>query len=137
MTNEIRAAVDGLASLLEDIPGLRVHRRPPAALNQLPAAVVLFESRGASPTLGGSGFAARIRVVLAASAADAPGGFDTLYDFMAHSEPSSIQAAAASDPTWGGTVDDAQLSHVDNPGRRRLWGADYTAADFHFHAVKS
>ena len=137
MSNEIRDAVDGLASLLEGIPGLRVHRRPPAALNQLPAAVVLFESRAAPPTLGGSGFAAHIRVVLAASAADAPGAFDGLYDFMGPSGPSSIEAAAAADPTWGGTVDDARLSHVDNPGRRRLWGADYAAADFHFHAVKS
>ena len=48
MANEIRAAVDGLASLLEGVPGLRVHRQPPATLNELPAAVVLFESRGAS-----------------------------------------------------------------------------------------
>lgn len=101
MANEIAAAVDGLASLLEDVPGLRVHRQPPAALNELPAAVVLFESRGASRTLGGSGFAGRIRVVLAVPAADAGDGFDRLYDFMAQSGGSSIEAAAASDPTGG------------------------------------
>ena len=53
MANEIRAAVDGLAALLEGVPGLRVHRQPPAALNELPAAVALFESRSASRTLGG------------------------------------------------------------------------------------
>ena len=136
MANEIRAAVDGLASLLEGVPGLRVHRQPPAALNELPAAVVLFESRGASGTLGGAGFAGRIRVVLAVPAADASDGFDRLYDCMAQSGESSIEAAAASDPTWGGSVDDGRLVSIDNAGRRRLWGGEYLAADFHFDVVK-
>ncbi len=136
MANEIRAAIDGLASLLEGVPGLRVHRQSPRALNELPAAVVLFESRGASDTLGGNGFAGRIRVVLAVSAADASEGFDRLYDFMAQSGDSSIEAAAASDPTWGGNVDDGRLASIDNAGRRKLWGGEYLAADFHFDVVK-
>ena len=136
MANEIRAAVEGLASLLEGIPSLRVHRQPPATLNELPAAVVLFESRGASRTLGGTGFAGRIRVVLAVSAAEASVGFDRLYDFMGPSGESSIEAAAASDPTWGGSVDDGRLASIDNAGRRRLWGGEYVAADFHFELVK-
>ena len=55
MANEIRSAVEGLASLLEGVPSLRVYRQPPPALNELPAAVVLFESRGASRTLGWRG----------------------------------------------------------------------------------
>ena len=136
MANEIRAAIDGLASLLEGVPGLRVHRQPPAALNELPAAVVLFESRGASRTLGGNGFAGRIRVVLAVSSADASEGSDRLYDFMAQSGESSIEAAAASDPTWGGSVDYGRLASIDNAARRRLWGGEYLAADFHFDLVK-
>ena len=136
MANEIRAAVDGLASLLEGVPGLRVHRQPPATLNELPAAVVLFESRGASRTLGGTGFAGRIRVVLAVSTADAREGFDRLYDFMAQSGESSIEAAASSDPTWGGSVDDGRLASIDNAGPRKLWGGEYVAADFHFEVVK-
>ena len=136
MANEIRAAMDGLASLLEGVPGLRVHRQPPPVLNELPAAVVLFESRGASRTLGGTGFAGRIRVVLAVSAAEASVGFDRLYDFMGPSGESSIEAAAASDPTWGGSVDDGRLASIDNAGRRRLWGGEYVAADFHFELVK-
>ena len=136
MGNEIRAAVEGLASLLEGVPGLRVHRQPPAALNELPAAAVLFESRGASRTLGGTGFAGRVRVVLAVPAADASEGFDRLYEFMAQSGESSIEAAAASDPTWGGSVDDGRLASIDNAGRRRLWGGEYIAADFHFDVVK-
>ena len=136
MANEIRAAVEGLASLLEGVPGLRVHRRPPATLNELPAAVVLFESRGASSTLGGNGFEGRFRVVLAVSAADASEGLDRLYDFIAQSGKSSIEAAAATDPTWGGSVDDGRLESIDNPGRRKLWGGEYIAADFHFEAVK-
>ena len=108
----------------------------PAVLNELPAAVVLFESRRASGTLCGAGFAGRIRVVLAVSAADAGEGFDRLYDFMAQSGESSIEAAAASDPTWGGSVDDGRLASIDNAGRRRLWGGDYLAADFNFDVVK-
>ena len=137
MANEIRAAVDGLAALLEGVPGLRVHRQPPAALNELPAAVVLFESRGASRTLGGTGFAGRIRVTLVVSTTDASEGFDRLYDFMAPSGESSIETAAASDPTWGGSVDDGRLASIDNAGRRKLWGGEYVAADFHFELVKS
>ncbi len=137
MASEIGDAVEGLASLLEGVPGLRVHRQPPAALNELPAAVVLFESRGASRTLGGHGFAGRIRVVLAVSAADASEGSDRLYDFMAQSGESSIEAAAASDPTWGGSVDDGRLASIDNAGRRKLWGGEYLAADFHFDVVRS
>ena len=136
MPNDIRAAVEGLASLLEDVPGLRVHRQPPATLNELPAAVVIFESRGASRTLGGTGFSGRIRVTLAVSAADASQGFDGLYDFMAQSGESSVEAAAASDPTWGGSVDDGRLASIDNAGRRRLWGGEYVAADFHFDVIK-
>ena len=136
MANEIRAAVEGLASALEGVPGLRVHRQPPASLNELPAAVVLFESRGASRTLGGTGFAGRIRVTLAVSTADASEGFDRLYDFMAQSGESSIEAAVSSDRTWGGSVDDGRLASVDNAGRRRLWGGEYVAADFHFEVVK-
>ena len=136
MGNEISAAVEGLASLLEGIPGLRVHRRPPEVLNELPAAVVLFESRGASQTLGGTGFACRVRVILAVPAADGSEGFDRLYDFMAQSGESSIEAAAGSDPTWGGSVDDGRLASIDKAGRRKLWGGEYVAADFHFEAVK-
>ena len=136
MGNEIGAAVEGLASLLEGVPGLRVHRRPPAVLNELPAAVVLFESRGASQTLAGTGFAGRVRVTLVVPAADAREGFDRLYDFMAQSGESSIEAAAASDPTWGGSVDDGRLASIDKAGRRKLWGGEYVAADFHFEAVK-
>ena len=136
MANEIRAAMDGLASLLEGVPGLRVHRQPPPVLNELPAAVVLFESRGASRTLGGTGFSGRIRVTLAVSAAEASEGFDRLYDFMGPSGESSLEAAAASDPTWGGSVDDGRLASIDNAGRRKLWGGEYVAADFHFELVK-
>ena len=136
MANEIRAAVEGLASLLEDVPGLRVHRQPPAILNELPAAVVVFESRGASLTLGGTGFAGRVRVTLVVSTAEASEGFDRLYDFMAQSGDSSIEAAAEPDPTWGGSVDDGRLASIDNAGRRRLWGGEYVAADFHFDVIR-
>ncbi len=48
----------------------------------------------------------------------------------------SVQAAAAADHTWGGSVDDGRLESVDNVGPRRLWGGMYTAADFHFRFVK-
>ena len=75
-------------------------------------------------------------MTLAVSAADASEGFDRLYDFMAPSGESSIEAAAASDPTWGGSVDDGRLASIDNAGRRRLWGGEYMAADFHFDVVK-
>ena len=98
--------------------------------------MVLFESRSASRTLGGSGFAGRIKVTLVVSPADTSEGFDRLYDFMAQSGGSSIKAAAASDPTWGGSVDDGRLVSIDNVGRRRLWGGEYIAADFHFELLK-
>ena len=70
------------------------------------------------------------------SAADASEGFDRLYDFMAQSGDSSIEGAAATDPTWGGSVDDGRLASMDNASRRRLWGGEYLAADFHFDVVK-
>ena len=114
-----------------------MHRQPPAALNELPAAVVLFESRGASRTLGGSGFAGRVRVTLVVSTADAERGVrQAVRLHVGRREKSSIEAAAASDPTWGGSVDDGRLASIDNAGRRRLWGGEYVAADFHFEVVK-
>jgi hypothetical protein len=39
-------------------------------VSEFPAAVVLFESRDATQTLGGSSFAGRLKVVLLVSSAD-------------------------------------------------------------------
>ena len=55
---------------------------------------------------------------------------------MAQSGESSNEAAAASDPTWGGSADDGRLASIDNAGRHRLWGGEYLAADSHFDVVK-
>ncbi len=133
MANEMRRARSGLASLLAAIPGLRVHDHPPGSLNELPAAVVMFESRQPSQTMGGAGFSARFEVVLLASSADAQSGLDGFMDPMGGA---SVEAAVDADPTWGGSVDDARLLSIGNVGRRKLWGGEYIAATFHFEAVK-
>ena len=82
MANEIRDAKDGLGTLLAGISGLKVLDYPPAALHEFPAAVLLFESRDARQTLGGSSFAGKIKVVLLVSSANTQQAYDSLDGYM-------------------------------------------------------
>ena len=137
MANEIKNAQDGLATLLSNISGLRVLDYPAASVNELPAAVVMFESRDATETMGGSSFSGKIKVVLLVSSASTQEAYDTLDGFMDPLGSSSIEAAVDADNTWGSNVDDGRLVYIDNVGQRKLWGGVYLAADFHFQFVKS
>ena len=137
MANEIRDAKDGLGTLLSNVTGLRVLDHAPDSVNEFPAAVVLFESRDAIQTLGGSSFAGKMKVVLLVSSGNTKQAYDTLDGFMDPLGTNSIEAAIDADPTWGGNVDDGRLVGVDNVGQRKLWGGVYVSADFHLRFVKS
>ena len=136
MANEIKDAKDGLASLLSGIAGLRVLDYPADSMYEFPAAVVLFESRDAIETLGGSTFSGRVKVVLLLSSANPQEAYDTLDQFMDPVGANSIGAAVDGDNTWGGNVDDGRLVSIDNVGQRKLWGGLYVGADFHMRFTK-
>ena len=137
MANEIRDAKDGLATQLSTITGLKVLDYPAESVHEFPAAVVLFESRNAMQTLGGSTFSGRIKVMLLVSSADTQQAYDTLDQYMDPLGNSSIEAAVDGDNTWGSKVDDGRLVSIDKVGGRKLWGGFYVGADFHFEFVKS
>lgn len=137
MTDEIKNAKDGVASLLSGITGLTVVDYPADSINQFPAAVVLFESRNAREVIGGSSFTGQIKVTLLVSSANTQQAYDTLDGFMDPLGATSLEAVVDADNTWGGSVDDGRLTSVDNIGLRKLWGGDYVGADFHFRFVKS
>ena len=136
MADEIKQAKDGLGSRLSTISGLKVLDFPPDSVSEFPVAVVLFESRDATQTLGGSSFEGKVKVVLLVSSADTQQAYDTLDQFMDPLGASSTEAAVDGDNTWGGNVDDGRLAFIDNVGRRKLWGGLYVDADFHFRFVK-
>ena len=73
-----------------------------------------------------------MRVEVLVSTADARQATDTLDAFLEPAGAQSIEAAANTDPTWGGAVDDSRLISVNNLG-----GVDCIGADFHFWFVKS
>ena len=125
----------GLQGLLTTIPGLRVIDRDGGPVDELPAAVVLFEGREAGLTLGRGASAGRMRVVLLAAPADSGRAHDVLDRYIGPSGPRSIEAAASADSTWGGSVDDGRLVSIDGVGPRKLRGGAYLAADLHFRYV--
>ena len=137
MGGEVEEAMGGLASRLETIAGLRVLTHPPVSVGELPAAVLLFESREPALTLSRSAFSGSIKAVLLAGPADAAGAFDVLGGFMGSEGAGSVEAAVEADSTWDGSVDYGRLVSVGNVGRRKLWGGMYAAADFKFEFTKS
>lgn len=137
MADEIKHAKDGLSSLLSGITGLTVADYPAESFNQFPVAVVLFESRKAGESIGGSSFTGRIKVVLLVSSSDNQQAYDALDGYMDPVGATSLEAAVGADNTWGGNVDDGRLISVDNVGRRKQWGGAYVGADFHFSFTKS
>ena len=136
MADEIKDAKDGLVTRLSSITGLKVLDYPADSVNEFPVAVVLFESRDAIETLGGSSFSGRIKVILLVSSANTKEAYDTLDEFMAPLGTNSIEAAIDGDNTWNSKVDDGRLLSVDNVGQRKLWGGNYIAADFRVGFVK-
>ena len=137
MTDELKNAKDGLATLLSTISGLKVLDYPADSINEFPAAVVLIESRDALETLGGSTFGGKIKVVDLVSSANTQEAYDTLDGLMDPMGASSIEAAVDADTTWGGNVDDGRLVSIDNVGQRKLWGGLYVAADLNLRFTKS
>ena len=137
MVDEINNAKDGLSALLAAIPGLRVLDYPADSVNELPAAMVLVESRDAAGALGGGAFTGRIKVVLLVSSANIRQAYDTLNRFIDPLGPQSVETAVDADNTWGGAVDDGRLLSVDNIGPRKLAGVSCVGADFHLRFVKT
>ena len=137
MANEISEAKKGLAAALSGIDGLRVFDYTPDSLHEFPAAIVHLESRDSVGTFGGGAIRGSMRVEVLVSTADARQATETLDAFLEPTGAQSIEAAANTDPTWRGTVDDTRLITVNNIGRRKLNGASCIGADFHFWFVKS
>ena len=137
MANEIGDVKRGLAAALASVEGLRVYDYEPEGALELPAAIVLLESREPVETLGGGAIRGSMRVEALVSAMDARQADDALLAFLEPSGASSIEAAAAADRTWGGAVDDGRLVQVDNVGRRKVGGAQCLGADFCFWFVMS
>ena len=136
MSGSIARAREGLSEALATLPGLRVLGYLPASFSEFPVAVVSFESRDASLTLGGGSSAGLIKVVLVVSSASSLEAQRVLEEYMEPEGARSVQAAVNADNTWGGSVDDGRLVSVDNAGTRSMWGGVYMAADFHFRFVK-
>ena len=136
MSGVIARAREGLSEALATLPGLRVLGYLPTSFSEFPVAVVSFESRDASLTLGGGILAGLMKVVLAVSSASSLEAQRALEEYMEPEGARSIQAAVNADSTWGGTVDDGRLVSVDNAGTRSMWGGVYTVVDFHFRFVK-
>ena len=136
MTDETINARAGLQGLLAAVPGLRVIDRD-GPVDELPAAVVLFEGRETALTLGRGASIGRMRVLLLAAPADSGRAYDALDRYITPSGPHSIEAAVVEDSTWGGSVDDGRLVSIDGVGPRKLRGGAYLAADLHFRYVKS
>ena len=137
MGGDVEGAMDGLASRLETIQGLRVLTHPPVSVGELPAVVLLFESREPALTLAGGAFAGSIKAVVLAGPADAAAAFEALGGFMSSEGAGSVEAAVEADSTWDGSVDYGRLVSAGNVGRRKLWGGLYAAADFQFEFTKS
>ena len=137
MANEISEAKKGLAAALSSIDGLRVFDYTPDSLHEFPAAIVHLESRDSVGTLGGTTIRGSLRVEVLVSTADARQATETLDVFLEPTGAQSIEAAANTDPTLGGKVDDARLISVNNIGRRKLNGVSCVGADFHFWFVRS
>ncbi len=136
MTNHAANPRAGLKGMLAAVPGLRVVDRPDGPVDDLPAAVVLFEGRDAGRTLGRGASGGRMLVVLLVSSTESAQACDALDRYAAPAGPDSIEAAVSADTTWGGSVDDGRLVSVDGVGPRKLWGTTYVAADLHFRYVK-
>ena len=67
-------------------------------------------------------------------AGEAGEGPDQPYNFMAPVGGVEHRGGhAASDPTWGGSVDDGRLASIDSAAQ--ALGGEYLAAGFHFDVV--
>ena len=137
MANEISEAKKGLAAALSGIDGLRVFDYTPDSLHEFPAAIVHLESRDSVGILGGGSIRGSLCVEVLVSAADARQATETLDAFLEPTGAQSIEAAANTDPTWRGAVDDTRLVSVDNIGARKMGGVKCVGADFHFWFVRS
>lgn len=137
MANEIKDAKDGLASLIDNISGLRVIDYPSDALNQFPVAVILFTGRSLDVTLAGSTFLGEITVKVLVAKGNQLEAFDELDKYMEATSTESIEAAVDADNTWNGKVDDGRLRSITNVGIQEFpGGGRYVAADFNFTFIK-
>ena len=136
MDGEVLAARNWLAALLASIPGLTVVDHPSDTPSQVPAALVAYEGRDTVETLGASLSVGRFLVTLLVASAESGQAYDRLYELVAASASTGIEAAVAADPTWGGSVDYGHLETVGSVGERRIGGGRYVAADFHFRYVR-
>ena len=128
MANEIKNAMDALASRLARVPGLRVSQDASTdAWSDFPLAALRLASRNAaSASLGGSSFEGEIVVTVVA-------GGESAGDLLPFIEPlgaMSVEAAIDADNTLNGAVDFAKLVEVNGVGVRRIGGRPRMAADF-------
>ena len=136
MANEIENARDGVKALLENIAGLRVYDHEPESVNELPAALIRFDSRGAALTLSGSTFTGILTVTVLLSKADRQQASEEIGAYMDPLGTKSIEAQLDSDNTWGGNVDDGRVTKVGGVRDVDIAGGRFLAAELVCRFVK-
>ena len=126
MTSRLTPIRNGVRSVLETIPGLRVLDYMPDTWNDFPLAVVAFAHVRASPTLAGSRLAGEVTVTLMSGGANLP---ETLADLDPLIE--SVDAAVSTDATLGGAVHYIVLDRMEKVGVRNMGPQRCVAADLH------
>ena len=139
MPSNFRNIADGLVTVLEaNITNLKAFPFPPASINHFPAAVVVPEPVDTEVAFGGNSFEADFRVIFLVSSGDDFSGAQALYDHLDPTQANmSLVKAVRTDRTLNATVDDADVTRIENIGRRELWGAYYFGFDALIHFIKS
>ncbi len=129
MADEIFKAQKGLASVLDNIRGLKVYEVMPDTINQRSGVVALIHYiPGERLGLGGASFMGHMQIELIATPRkDNSAAVRVLLEHMAPVGNKSIEAAIKVDTTWNGTVDDGRLDALEPM-------TEIEAQDYPFHS---
>jgi hypothetical protein len=124
------AIYTGMKTALEAITGLRVYESVPAALNQLPSAIIIPEDFDPLVTMGGNVFKYTVRIVLFAGSVSTAQAFKTANNWLDPTGATSVLAAVNADATLGGAVDCAFIRSAGIVQREEFGSGDVVAAEF-------
>ena len=130
MTQSFSNARTGLRDRLESIPGLRVVDFLPETWSDFPVAVISLSQRRGRIALSGTAFEGEFVVLLFLNPANPVQSLVDLDEYIAPAGAKSVQAAIESDASLGGSVEYANLKHIENVGLRQLGAERCAAADF-------
>ena len=136
--NELSALKLGLKTTLEAYYGapVYVYDQPPKSINQYPSIVILALQPHDFPGMSDL-VHSRIQLIVFAQVSENEEGWERLDDFMSRDGANSVQAAMATDVTWGSTVDTSWIEQVTNTGVRRDFGAPHISATFVYGYTRS